>query len=130
MKQLCCAAREQILNLGQSRAHTRTTAFSLSHLLSNWGLVSSLREEHRLSIEGLLWRSLFADRASRARHQIWVLLDVIVMRREHLEVVISGDAVRGGRGGHLAGVEGGDFGLERGDSLLLCDLHGSLGCDR
>ena len=75
-------------------------------------------------------RSLFADRASRAGHQIWVLLDVIVMRREHLEVVVSGNAVLGSRGGHLASVEGGDFGLERGDSLLLCDFHGSLSYSR
>ena len=67
--------------------------------------------------------SLFADRAPRARHQIRVLLDVMHASREHFELVVPGDAIGLGRGGHLAGIERRDLLLERGNALLLRHLH-------
>ena len=63
--------------------------------------------------------SLLASGSPGARHQVGVLRDVINGGGEHLEGVVSLDAVSASCRGHLAGIEAGHLSLQSGDPFFL-----------
>ena len=63
--------------------------------------------------------SLLARRASWAWHKIWVLFDVVNIRGERLEWVLSSKTILTSSGGQFAWLKCGHLGLKSGDALVL-----------